>query len=89
MIDATEPFRRAAVVEINSQVESDDLQKERARLAAQYGQVWNTDELRKDFEVKAFMAPFVVVKSKIDGTKGTLMFQHYPRFYFGFERSDS
>jgi hypothetical protein len=58
---------------------------ERARLEAAQGQVWNTIELQKDFEVKGFMAPFVVVKRKSDGQKGSLCFQHSPRFYFGFE----
>ena len=31
------------------------------------------------------MAPLVVVRRKSDGVKGSLMFQHSPRFYFGFE----
>jgi hypothetical protein len=32
------------------------------------------------------MAPFVVVRRKADGVKGSLMFQHMPRFYYGFAK---
>jgi hypothetical protein len=44
---------------------------------------WTTEELSRDFEVVGFMAPFVVVKRKSDGKKGTLEFTHNPRVYFG------
>lgn len=43
---------------------------------------WTTDELREDFEVIAFLAPFVEVVRKADGVRGTLMFSHVPRLYF-------
>ena len=79
MIDETETIRRQLLVEINSEPGS------RAALEAQYGQVWATQELSQDFEVIGFMAPFVVVKRKADGVKGSLSFQHSPRFYFGFQ----
>jgi hypothetical protein len=45
---------------------------------------WTTDELRNDFEVIGFAAPFVVVRRKADGVKGSMEFTHSPRFYFGF-----
>jgi hypothetical protein len=48
-------------------------------------QVWDTDQLRADFEVTGFAAPFVVVRRKIDGAVGSLMFTHNPRYYFGWE----
>lgn len=48
-------------------------------------QEWNTAELQRDYEVIGFLAPFVVVKRKSDGVKGTLQFTHMPRAYFGFE----
>ena len=57
------------------------------KIEARYGSVWNTEELQRDFEVLAFAAPYVVVQRKADGTKGSMMFQHYPRFYFAFEPS--
>lgn len=46
---------------------------------------WDTDGLRENFEVLAFAAPFVLVKRKSDGAKGTLQFVHHPRKYFGFQ----
>jgi len=80
MSDVTETIRRELVAEINSQPGS------RASLEAKYGQVWSTDELRNDFEVLGFMAPFVVVRRNSDGRKGSLEFQHGPpRFYFNFQ----
>lgn len=58
-------------------------QAELEAVLARGGQVWDTDQLRADFEVKGFMAPFVVVKRKSDGMVGSLMFTHSPRFYYG------
>ena len=59
-----------------------------ARIRSEYVprvlEVWDTDELREEFEVTGFLAPFVVVRRKSDGKKGSLEFQHSPRFYFGF-----
>ena len=46
---------------------------------------WNTQELSAEFEVIGFMAPFVVVRRKSDGTKGSMEFTHSPRFYFNFQ----
>ena len=60
---------------------------ERVQLEKIYGQVWNTKELTRDFEVKAFLAPYVSVKKKDTGENGTLLFQHKPRFYFEFNPS--
>jgi hypothetical protein len=57
----------------------------REALEKEFGQVWDTNELSRDFEVLGFMAPFVVVRRKADGIKGSLKFQHCPRFYFSFE----
>lgn len=76
--DPTESARRELVAEINAGPGS------REALEAQYGQVWNTDELRRDFDVLGFGAPFVVVVRRSDGVKGSLMFQHSPRFFFSF-----
>lgn len=78
MSDETEPLHRARLAEINAQPGS------REALEAQYGKVWTTQELSQDFEVVGFMAPLVVVRRKTDGAKGSLEFQHNPRFYWGF-----
>ena len=47
-------------------------------------QVWGPDEFRDDFQVIGFAAPLAVVRRKKDGLRGTVLFQHNPRFYFGF-----
>ena len=79
MIDATENARRQMLVEINAEPGS------REYLEAKHGQVWTTSELSEDFDVIGFMAPIVVVVRKSDRQKGSLTFQHSPRFYFDFE----
>jgi hypothetical protein len=80
MSDPTEAIRRKRVGEINAIAGS------REALEQQYGQVWSTDELTGDFEVIGFLAPFVVVRRRSDGVKGSLEFQHSPRFYFNFAK---
>jgi hypothetical protein len=40
--------------------------------------------LSEDFVVLGFMAPYVGVERKCDGQKGSMEFQHSPRFYFNF-----
>jgi hypothetical protein len=76
MHDPTENIRRERQAQLNS--EAGGLQ----RLEDLYGRVWSTDELRRDFEVIGFMAPYVVVRDRITGKKGSMEFQHSPRFYF-------
>lgn len=49
---------------------------------------WNTDELRLEFEVISFLAPFVLVRRLADGAKGTMMFTHHPRWYFDFVKDE-
>jgi hypothetical protein len=78
MSDTTESARRALTKELNAEP------KERAALEMEHGQVWDTDELRQDFEVMGFAAPCVVVRRKSDRVVGSLLFQHMPRFYFRF-----
>ena len=78
MDDITEAARRERLAEINSEPGS------REALEAEHGQVWTTQELARDFAVLGFLAPFVVVRRKADGVKGSLEFQHSPRYYFGF-----
>jgi hypothetical protein len=81
MSDATESARRQRIVEINAEPGS------REALEARHGSVWTTDEMCQDFEATAFLAPFVLVRRRIDGVKGSLEFQHAPRFYFNFQPS--
>lgn len=57
---------------------------EREELQNKYGQVWNTRELQEDFEVEAFSAPFVIVRRRSDNRRGSLEFEHSPRYYHSF-----
>lgn len=78
MFDETEGIRRGMVAEINANAGP------RAELESQFGQVWDTSQLQDDFEVIGFAAPFVVVRRRSDGVRGSLMFQNSPRFYHSF-----
>jgi hypothetical protein len=78
MSDNTEGIRRQMVGEINTNAGP------RAELEAKFGQVWDTDELCRDLQALGFMAPFIIVRRRSDGKRGSLMFQHSPRFYFSF-----
>jgi hypothetical protein len=78
MPDATETMRRKKQAEINAQPGS------REALEAEHGQVWNTQELGENFDILGFAAPLVVVRRRSDGVRGSLFFQHSPRYYFSF-----
>jgi len=49
---------------------------------------WDTAELQRDFEVLGFLAPYVVVRRRDDGRRGTLTFTHRPRLYYGWVADD-
>ena len=76
--DPTEAPRRERVAEINATPGS------REALAAEYGEVYDTSEMSAAFSAEGFMAPYVMVRRKSDGKRGSLEFQHNPRFYFNF-----
>lgn len=78
MSEPTVAIRQERLAEINAEPGG------RSTLEAAHGRVWTTQELAEDFEVIGFMAPLVVVRRKSDGMKGSLEFQHHPRFYFNF-----
>jgi hypothetical protein len=78
MPNSTESIRRQRLADINAEPGS------REALEAQHGQVWDTSELTSAFDVIGFAAPFIVVRRISDGVKGSLEFQHSPRFYFNF-----
>jgi len=79
MSDPTEALRRERLAEINLVPGS------REALEAQYGHVWDTNQLRADFEVLGFSAPYVVARRRSDSVRGSLEFQHNPRLYFNFQ----
>ena len=75
-MDSTEAARRKLVAVINENP------KERDALEMEYGRVWDTEELIEDFDVESFLAPFAIVIDKDSENRGTIMFQHAPRYYF-------
>lgn len=79
-MDETEDFRRERFARNNVVVR----RLTREDLAAAVGETWDTAELQRDFDVLAFLAPFVRVKRKSDGALGLLEFGHNPRLYWGF-----
>jgi len=78
MTDTMDGIRHQRLIDINAEPGS------RTALEAKYGRVWETSELAADFDVLGFLAPYVAVRRKSDGRKGSLEFQHNPRFYFDF-----
>jgi hypothetical protein len=79
MSDPTESARREMIAQINAVPGS------REALEAEHGQVWDTSQLTEEFQALGFMAPLIIVRRRSDGVKGSLMFQHNPRFYFSFQ----
>ncbi len=79
MSDEMDHLRRVRLSEINGQPGGRDA------LEAAHGRVWDTRQLAEEFEVIGFLAPLVVVRRKADGAKGSLEFQHNPRFYFNWQ----
>ena len=79
--DPTEAARRRMVDEIN------ETPRDRAELEKSNGEIWDTNQLTAEFDVDGFLAPYVSVIRKRDGAKGLMLFQHQPRFYFGFTES--
>lgn len=73
MIDPTEAARRSLIEDAPVLIHNE---------VAAGRPVWTTEELREQFTVESFLAPFVVVTRKADGARGTVMFTGAPRFYF-------
>lgn len=79
MSDSTESIRKQMVAELNSE------EATRAELEEKHGQVWTTFEMQEEFDALGFMAPFIIVRRKDTGEKGSLLFTHSPRYYFSFQ----
>jgi hypothetical protein len=52
-----------------------------------YGQVWDTEQLREAFAVESFCYGLCFVTRKEDNQRGTLDFNHLPRFYYNFSKT--
>ena len=81
MSDPTEDIRRTMIA--SGQPERDLTEQD-----PWFFKRWNTEELRRDFIVHSFLAPFIVATRKSDGKKGTLMFTHSPRVYFNWREDE-
>lgn len=75
MIDPTEDIRRDMIESGQPALD----------LGGYDGPTWDTAQIQADFSVIGFAAPFVIVRRKSDGQKGTLEFTHSPRVYFDFQ----
>lgn len=71
-MDETEAIRREMVAEINS-----------PEFEVPAGAI-TTEQFREQYEAVGFMAPFVMVKVRATGAKGTMQFTHSPRYYFDY-----
>ena len=60
----------------------------RKHLEKGYIQVWDTDEVQRDFRVLELLSPYCFVERKGDGKKGRLCFTSDPRFYYNFQEGD-
>lgn len=78
MSDPTEDIRRNMIA---TGTPAADL----ADTVAAEAPTWTTETVSQEFEITGFMAPFVVVRRRSDGQKGTLEFTHSPRVYFDFQ----
>ncbi len=47
--------------------------------------VWDTEEMRREFDILGFKAPFAIVLDKKSGQRGSVLFQNDPRYYFSFD----
>lgn len=56
--------------------------KTREELEEEFGKVWDTRQMAQEFEPLGFQAPVLVATRRDTGEKGSLFFQHSPRFYF-------
>jgi hypothetical protein len=63
--------------------------KNKKILKAKYGKnnVWDIDELRKEFKIESSLKPYTFVTRKKDGKKGSVMFSGRPRLYYNFNKT--
>jgi len=57
---------------------------DKKELEKEYGKLWTTKEMQEDFTVEGFCNCLCVVRRKSDNVRGSLDFQHMPRYYHSF-----
>lgn len=60
----------------------------RGELESLYGQVWDTEQLRAQFDVQNIDPPYAHVVRKADNVYGTIAFVRAPEFYFLFKPTE-
>ena len=78
MDDPTVELRKQRAREINSRP------RNRLALHRDFGDVWTHQEMAQEFDIVLWICPLVIVIRRSDGIKGSLLYQHQPRFYFRF-----
>jgi hypothetical protein len=86
-IDPTEQLRRDRIAQLNNDLTDAQYVKLNVfrELESRYGKIWDRQGLKQDFTVLGFLAPYVMVREKATGKKGSLEFIHSPRFYFNWQ----
>lgn len=59
--------------------------EQRTEIETQVGPIVDTAELQQQYSVHSFLAPYVSVTRKADNVRGTMLFEHSPRFYYRFK----
>lgn len=78
----TETERLARITEINANPMT------REELEAEFGQIWDTQGLARDFIIIGISGKLLRVRSKADGFERVLGVQEEPRLYFDFGQGD-
>lgn len=84
-IDKNMVITEAVIAAINYIIELMKETPARKRIVEKYGEVWNSKEFNRDFDVIKFADPFVYVRRKKDNMTGTMIFQPCPRYYYRFQ----
>jgi len=84
------PNRKLMAVAIDSQERNQAVRMVSEYLESLYGKenVWESEEMQRDFEVVGFAFPFFWVQRKSDGVRGTLAYVRTPRLYYDFKPLD-
>jgi superoxide dismutase len=83
-IETGEPTTKELEKIMAEDTQNDEKKALRVQLEAQYGQVWDLQQLQSEFTIKSFGGGFVFLIRKADGVHGSMEFTHMPRLYFSF-----
>ena len=81
-MELAEVLRMGRLIILNAQP------TDRPTLEQRHGQVWDPAEMRRDFTLIGYIAPYVIVRRNADNVEGSLEFQHEPRFYFNWKEDE-